>query len=246
MLEKTFCHIKGISTAFEKMLWDQGITHWDHFLEKADFLEGLSKLKKDKIKEELLISKQALADNNLTYFKTTLPSKEHWRLASKGRIAFVDIETTGLSKWSNEITLLGIYDGDEPQIFINGQNLLEAKDRLKEFDIIVTFNGKQFDLPFIEEHFSHSYDFIHLDLRYMLKELGYQGGLKLIEKQIGIKRNDEIGDIDGFEAVNLWHRYKRGNQKALDTLVEYNKQDIVSLKTLLNHYLEIKSKQVLA
>ncbi len=246
MLEKTFCHIKGISTAFEKTLWDQGIEHWDNFLAKADSLENISKGKKESIKEELFLSKQALLDNNLKYFKTMLPPKEHWRLASRGKIAFVDIETTGLSKWSDEITLLGIYDGEESHIFINGQNLPHAKDKLKEFDIIVTFNGKQFDLPFIEQYFSHSYDFIHLDLRYMLKELGYQGGLKLIEKQLGITRGDNLQDIDGFEAVNLWRRYKRGNQKALETLVEYNKQDIVSLKTLLEHYLENKQKQILS
>jgi uncharacterized protein len=246
MLEKTFCHIKGITAAFEKNLWDQGIKHWDSFLSEMDSLENISSEKKATIKDELLTSKQALIDNNLQYFKAALPPKEHWRLANRGKVAFVDIETTGLSKWTNEITLLGIYDGEESHIFINGENLPQAKEKLKEFDIIVTFNGKQFDLPFIEQYFSHSYDFIHLDLRYMLKELGYKGGLKLIEKQIGITRGDNLKDIDGFEAINLWRRYKRGNQQALDTLVEYNKQDIENLKTLLEHYLENKEKLILA
>ena len=123
-------------------------------------------------------------------------------------------------------------------------NLHEAHDKLLEYDIIVTFNGKQFDLPFIEYQFSYSYDFIHLDLRYMLRELGLRGGLKSIEKQLGILRDEEVDGIDGFEAVRLWYRYKRGNQEALNTLLKYNEQDIVNLKTLLDHYFKIKKVEL--
>lgn len=48
-----------------------------------------------------------------------------------------------------------------------------------EFDIIITLSGKQFDMSFIEHHFGYAYDAIHLDLHYMLRELGPQGGLKI-------------------------------------------------------------------
>ena len=246
MLQKTFCHVKGISLAFEKTLWDSGIGHWDDFLTKSGQLQELSQNKKEKITEELLLSQKALAKNDLQYFKNTLPPKEHWRLAGLGKTAFVDIETTGLSKWADQITVLGIYDGIQADVYVQGKDLPQAKDRLKEFDIIVTFNGKQFDVPFIEHHFTEKYDFIHLDLRYMLKELGYQGGLKVIERQLGIQRDTSIQNVDGFEAVHLWHRYKRGNLEALNKLVEYNKQDIVSLEKLLEHYLQNKRKHLLA
>jgi len=240
MLQKTFCHVKGISTDFEKKLWDRGIENWDLFIVRISELEDISKNKLDKIKNEIELSRKALAENNLQYFKEALPAKEHWRLSNLGKIGFVDIETTGLNKWSDQMTVLGIYDGVNAEIYVQGKDLQKAKDRLKEFDIVVTFNGKQFDIPFIEHHFSIKYNFIHLDLRYMLKELGYQGGLKLIEKEIGIRRDSNIQSIDGFEAVSLWYQYKRGNQKALHTLIEYNKQDVVSLKTLLEYYLENK------
>jgi len=123
---------------------------------------------------------------------------------------------------------------------VNGQNLLDAREKLKEFEILVTFNGKQFDMPFIEHHFDYKYDAVHLDLRYMLKELGLQGGLKNIEMQLGINRGDELKGIDGFEAVRLWHQYKRGNLDALQKLLRYNEQDIVNLKLLLQHYLDSK------
>lgn len=242
MLKKTFCHVKGITKAIEKLIWDSGIENWDSFFAKAHEIKHLPENKREHIKEELTRSKQALSDGNLQYFKTLLNPKDHWRLANHGKIAFVDIETTGLSKTDDEITILGIYDGTTSHIYVNGKNLPEAKEKLKEFDIVVTFNGKQFDIPFIEQYFSHTYNFIHLDLRYMLKELGLQGGLKRIERELGITRDADVAGIDGFEAINLWNEYKRGNQKALQTLVKYNEEDIVNLKALLDHYLTEKQE----
>ena len=240
MLKKTFCHVKGITRAIEKIIWDNGIESWDDFLAKSQEIKHLPESKRKEIEEELNLSQKALNEGNLQYFKSLLNPKEHWRLANHGKIAFVDIETTGLSKFDDEITLLGIYDGTESNIYVNGKNLADAKEKLKEFDIVVTFNGKQFDIPFIEQYFSHTYNFIHLDLRYMLKELGLQGGLKKIEKELGIIRNAEVAGIDGFEAISLWNEYKKGDQKALEKLVKYNEEDIINLKTLLDHYLSEK------
>jgi uncharacterized protein YprB with RNaseH-like and TPR domain len=241
MLKKTFCHIDGITKSTEKLLWDHGIESWDSLHANEQKLSILSETKKTQIKEELVRSQKALEEGNLSYFKELLDPKEHWRCVGYGKMAFVDIETTGLSKWNHEITLLGIYDGVSPEIYINGINLEKAKEKLEEFDIIVTFNGKQFDLPFIESYFKTSYHCIHLDLRYLLKELGYQGGLKLIEKQLGITRGEETEGVDGFEAIRLWNRYKKGCAKSLETLISYNTEDIVNLKTLLNHYLHSKN-----
>jgi hypothetical protein len=240
MITKTFCHIDGISPAFEKTLWERNIQHWDDFHNNLDALLDLSKTKLERIKTELPVSRQALANKDLGYFKNSLKAKEHWRLWELGKIGFVDIETTGLSRWSDEITVIGIYDGLTPYLYVNGTNLQDAKAKLQEFDIIVTFNGKQFDLPFIEQHFSCTYDFIHLDLRYMLKELGLQGGLKNIERELGLQRQADLQGMDGFEAVNLWYQYKRGNKAALQKLLRYNEEDIINLKPLFEHYISHK------
>ena len=241
MITKTFCHIKGISLDFEKILWDHDISHWNEFDKKMDQLSTLPKNKLNKIKAELPASRLALEKNDLSYFKALLKPKEHWRLWELGKIAFVDIETTGISRWSDEITIIGIYDGSTSHLYVNGKNLHEANAKLNEFDIVVTFNGKQFDIPFIEQHFSCTYDFVHLDLRYMLKELGFQGGLKNIEHQLGIKRDSDLQGVDGFEAVNLWYKYKRGDSQALTKLLKYNEQDIVNLKSLLEYYVAQKT-----
>ena len=244
MLTKTFCHVKGITTHFERLLREKGIEHWDDFLEKESGLSGFPRGKLDKIKTELVDSKQALEEKNLRYFQDRLHPREHWRLAELGKIGFVDIETTGLSRWSDEITVLGIYDGKSSHLYVNGKNLADAKAKLKEFDVIVTFNGKQFDIPFIEHCFSCTYDFAHLDLRYLLKELGLQGGLKSIERQLGISRDADVEGVDGLEAVNLWYKYKRGNMEALQKLLKYNEQDIVNLDTLLRYYLKTKEERL--
>lgn len=242
MLTHTFSHIKGVTANVEKLLLDAGIKHWDQFLQEMHNLVDFPKTKLENIRTGLFASKEALLKNDLHYFKNMLKPKEHWRLCSMGKVAYVDIETTGLSRYSDTMTILGIYDGTESHLYVNGKNLQDAHEKLKEFDIIVTFNGKQFDLPFIEHHFSYSYDFVHLDLRYMLKELGLQGGLKSIENQLGINRDSDLVGVDGFEAVSLWYKYKRGNQAALEKLLRYNEQDIVNLKTLLNYYVNEKQK----
>lgn len=244
MLKKTFCHIKGITIDSERLLWEKGIADWDDFLAKESGLDILTRKKLDKLKVELPASKQAFQQKNLRYFQNMLNPKEHWRLVELGKVGFIDIETTGLSKTADQITVIGIYDGTKSHLYVNGKNLLDAKAKLKEFDIVVTFNGKQFDIPFIEHHFSCTYSFAHLDLRYLLKELGFQGGLKSIEKQLGINRDFSVEGIDGFEAVNLWYRYKRGNMEALQKLLKYNEQDIVNLQALLKHYLKIKKEKL--
>ncbi len=68
--------------------------------------------------------------------------------------AYLDIETTGLSSWHNGITVVGIYlcNGDDTSFIqfvgedITVDSLLETLDSV---DIIYTYNGSRFDLPFI-------------------------------------------------------------------------------------------------
>ncbi len=76
-------------------------------------------------------------------------------------------------------------------------------------------------------------DHMHVDLRYALRKIGLSGGLKHIEKKVGISRGDDLEGVDGYEAVKLWHRYERGDEAALDKLIRYNIEDVVNLKTLM-------------
>ena len=100
----------------------------------------------------------------------------------------------------------------------------------------MTFNGYCFDIPFIKAKMPDiDFSQFHVDLRFALKSLGYSGGLKKIEKKMGIHRASDLDGMTGWDAVKLWHRYKRDNdENALDTLIRYNIEDIENLKTLMD------------
>ena len=73
---------------------------------------------------------------------------------------------------------------------------------------------------------------IHFDICFLLKPLGYKGGLKQIEKQFGIERDAE--GIDGSMAVRLWSQYlQTKDPRYLNTLRAYNSEDVVNLEFLL-------------
>jgi uncharacterized protein YprB with RNaseH-like and TPR domain len=83
----------------------------------------------------------------------------------------------------------------------------------------------------------------HIDLRYILASLGYKGGLKSCETQLGLNRGD-LTDIDGFFAVLLWYDYLNNrNEKALETLLAYNIQDVLTLEILMVISYNLKIKE---
>jgi hypothetical protein len=79
-------------------------------------------------------------------------------------------------------------------------------------------------------------------LRYVLKSLGYTGGLKGCEMKAGVDRGDLCG-VDGYFAVLLWNEYQRNkNHKALETLLAYNIQDVINLESLMVFSYNLKLK----
>jgi uncharacterized protein YprB with RNaseH-like and TPR domain len=231
MLTNTFLHIPYVNEATEKEIWNNGINSWDSFLEKSPNVKN-----KELITKYLHLSKDRLKQSDHEFFSGRLLSKYHWRAYDEFRknCCFLDIETTGLSKERDEITTIGLYDGNESKIFINGQTLDKFPEEIKKYSFIVTFNGALFDLPFIRAKMPNiKFNHFHADLRFVLNRLGYSGGLKNIEKKMGIDRGDLEG-VDGREAVRLWNRYKKHDDKAaLDRLIKYNIEDVKNLKTLM-------------
>jgi uncharacterized protein YprB with RNaseH-like and TPR domain len=128
---------------------------------------------------------------------------------------------------------IALYDGNSIRYYVKGQNLEAFIDDIQQYDVIVTYNGKTFDVPFIEEQFGIKLDQAHIDLRYILKSLGYTGGLKMCEMALGMDRGDLDG-VDGYFAALLWLDYQQNNNaKALETLLAYNIEDVVNLETLM-------------
>ncbi|WP_129598307.1 ribonuclease H-like domain-containing protein [Methanohalophilus profundi] len=235
MLTSTYIHIPGIGKGTERKIWSGGITTWNEFLQNKSSI-NLPGSKKDKIALEIENSIEKLEIRDIPYFAKSIPISEHWRgfRNFSDSVAYVDIETTGLSPSSSKITVIGVYDGKDVKSFVRGINLEEIVQEMEQYDFLVTFNGARFDLPFIHREFPQiTMEQMHTDLMYPLRRIGLKGGLKNIEHMLGINRSEETEGMDGFEAVRLWKEYEKGNEKALDLLLEYNREDIVNLETIL-------------
>ena len=179
---------------------------------------------------------QRLSARDAEFFAKSLPKSEHWRAYSdfKDRIAFVDIETTGFSPHYARMTVVGIYDGEKAKTFVRGIDLDDIVDEFTKYDFLVTYNGARFDLPFIKHEYPEiEFNQLHTDLMYPLRRIGYTGGLKAIERMLGITRSADTTGITGFDAVWLWYEYERGSDDALELLLKYNREDIVNLETII-------------
>ena len=148
-----------------------------------------------------------------------------------GRIMYLDIETTGLDAWS-VITTIALYNGKTVRTFVRGENLEEFPGAVAAADLIVTYNGARFDLPFIRKEFGIDLTTAHVDIMRPLRKHGFVGGLKNCERMLGIRRQVPE-DMDGFDAVRLWHAHEHGDKTALPKLLAYNAQDVLSLELLM-------------
>lgn len=151
--------------------------------------------------------------------------------------AYLDIETTGLSPRSAAITVVGVYfvgtdiaSSRVVQIVapqITGDSLYAA---LQDATFLYTFNGRRFDLPFIRASIGLDIEALlpHRDLMFDCWSHDLRGGLKAVERTLGIPRR--LPDMNGLEAVRLWRRHQgRRDQAALQKLLLYNEEDVVNL-----------------
>ncbi len=152
--------------------------------------------------------------------------------------AYLDIETTGLSAWDNAITVVGIYlssgeDGRLVQLVGREATADAVLETVDGAAILYTYNGSRFDLPFIHTRLGIDLEdrLPHRDLMYDCWRCRLRGGFKAVERQLGIPR--QLQGVDGYEAVRLWWRYVEAfDLEALNTLLAYNREDVVNLKAL--------------
>jgi uncharacterized protein len=243
MLKNTFCHIPGIGVKSEQALWSQGILSWDEIMRIP--LSDLSGTKNYPLRYRVVESLGHLADGNPNYFEELLPASELWRLFGEFRnsTAYLDIETDGKAETRNSITTIAMYDGRTVFYYVRGRNLHEFSRDIRRYKVVVTYNGKCFDIPVIEQQLRIRMNHAHIDLRFLLKSLGYTGGLKGCEKKLGIDRK-ELDGVDGYFAVLLWNDFLRNrNPMALQTLLSYNVLDAVNLEALMVAAYNLKLKE---
>jgi uncharacterized protein YprB with RNaseH-like and TPR domain len=232
-IENTFNFVPGIGEKTEQKLWKNGVTHWDD-IESTD---RISSNKRKKAREFIGKARKNLEVGNEAFFGKKVPNRSYWRMYENfsDSVAFFDIETTGLDERRNKVTTVSIYRNGESRTLVRGQDLTEErlKEEFFESSLIVSFNGKRFDQPFLEHNYDLQIKNPHIDLMYLCKRVGLTGGLKKVEKDLGIDRGD-LDDVDGREAVRLWKRYERhDDEEALEKLVHYNQLDAENLQNLL-------------
>jgi uncharacterized protein YprB with RNaseH-like and TPR domain len=202
---------------------------------RAEQVGRLSRRRVSRLRGSVVESIQKYEGADWNFFENAMPSRHKWRAFGELRAGalYVDIETDG-GMGPGAITVIGTYDGKTAKTFVQGIDLDDAAKVIAAHPLVVTFNGASFDMPLIRSRFPQMLsNHIHVDLRYPLRGLGYTGGLKEIERAVGLRRSSGTAGLDGWDAVRLWRDYRFGSREALDVLLEYNREDIIHLKPLM-------------
>lgn len=233
-LENSFIPVRGIGEKTERKLWSAGVTDWDAF---DPDVSVIGQTRATRIQEYITQARDRLTDREVEFFARTVPQQAHWRLYETlpTETTFLDIETTGLSPQDAVVTTVSIHRAGETMTLVRGRDLTASRLRevFTDTGLLVTFNGRRFDVPFLESEYDLSIAVPHADLYLLAGRLGYNGGLTDIETTFGIDRDRP--DISGADAVRLWQEYQRGDERALETLIEYNRTDTRNMEPLFDH-----------
>ena len=162
---------------------------------------------------------------------------------------FVDTETTGLSGGTGTVAFLvgiGYFSEDTFQVdqyfidsFAKEEGMLDLiADFLQPYTTVISFNGKTFDLPILENRYvlaGQKTPFArldHLDLLHPSRQLWKltleNCRLQTIEKNILHHYRED--DVPGEEAPRIYFRYlQAGDPVPLEPVFRHNADDIVSL-----------------
>ena len=239
MIKNSFSILNGIGEGLEKKLWRNGILTWADFINASD-IDFITSQRKSFFDECLSSALRELDNSNAVYFATTIKRRDHWRLFDTFRdeAAYLDIETNGFMPGSGGyVTLVGIYDGHDYKCFIRNVNLTceNLRNEFSRYKYLITFYGAGFDIPFLMRSMPDlRFDIPHFDICFGSRKIGFKGGLKKLEVDLGIERDEAIRNLDGYDAVKLWEHAQRGNTEAMEILKLYNKADTVNLAKIVD------------
>jgi uncharacterized protein YprB with RNaseH-like and TPR domain len=186
--------------------------------------------------------------------------------ALPSRIVFIDLETTGLSGGAGTLAFLvgcGYFDLGAFQVrqFLltshSGERALLAA--VAEFfdgaDLIVTYNGKTFDVPVMETRWSFHrmempsiggpagvahFDMLHPARRLWKRGVDDEGGCRLSTLERRLFDVQRIGDVPGMDVPSRFFRFVRsGDPRPLEAVLEHNRIDLVSLAAVTARALQL-------
>ncbi len=141
--------------------------------------------------------------------------------------SYLDIETS----YHGEITVIGIYrhPHDLVQMVLPDINADDVMEALAGTEELLTYWGHRFDLPVIRCNLGIDLrrSFESTDLADRCHKHGLYGGLKQVERELGIGR--VTAGVTGEDAMRLWHEWTLGREESLARLLKYNEEDVVNL-----------------
>ena len=174
---------------------------------------------------------------------------------------FIDIETTGLSKESTSLYLIGCGyycdDGFMTRLFFADSTseeyeiLLLFRDFIASYTHLFHFNGSKFDIPYLL-YKADKYDITGLfdgissvDVYRLCKPLRYllfPGSMrqKAIESFLDIAREDKY---NGGELIEVYRHYEGSNNEAdLELLITHNREDVLGMHLIMPilYYLDFR------
>jgi len=178
------------------------------------------------------------------------------------KVVFFDIETTGLSGGAGTLAFLAGCGWFEDagfrvrQFFLAGpggeDTLLRALgDLLADASLLVTYNGRTFDVPFMETRWAfHRSDnptdaVPHFDMLPPARRLwgrrepgGDHGSCSLSALERAVLDVHRLNDVPGFEIPARYFQFLRtGDAGLIDGVLEHNRSDLVSLAAIMSHAL---------
>jgi uncharacterized protein YprB with RNaseH-like and TPR domain len=208
----------------------------------------------------------------LALFDSRLRGAEDWAR----RVVFFDIETTGLSGGAGMLAFLagcGWFEDETfvvRQFFLNGPSgeramlaaLAEVFDRAS---LLVTFNGRTFDVPTMETRWAFHRQpcatdrLLHFDMLPPARRLwswtdkgqraedkgqravsGFTSSCSLTSLESSVLGFHRVGDVPGFEIPSRYFHYLRtGHADTVAGVLEHNRLDVISLAAVMARALEI-------
>ena len=172
------------------------------------------------------------------------------------QLVFLDTETTGLGLGSGIfVFMVGIGRYQEERIVVSqyfvrdpGEEpamLASLSQDMPEHPVLVTFNGKAFDIPLLNNRYilnsinspfvsATHIDLLHLSRRLWRDRLPSRTLLNLEAQILGATRTQE--DIPGWVIPQLYKDYLHtGDARLLKSVFYHNSKDILAMIGLLNH-----------
>jgi hypothetical protein len=167
---------------------------------------------------------------------------------------FFDIETLGL--FNRPIILIGVAKFNEENLSINQyflRDLNQEPAALNEFlshigtnTVLVSYNGKSFDVPYIRERLSYygmktlverpHFDMLHFSRKAWRNKYPNCRLVTLEKYLFGIERND---DVPSALVPEFYETYLRtGNIGPVIPIIEHNRQDLITLTKIFSKLYE--------